>query len=536
MGQRPAAGAPPRYRAFISYSHTDSAFANWLHGQLERFRAPSPDAQGSVRLAPVFIDRAELAAGPDLSAQVREALSQSAALVVIASPAARTSRWVDQEIQLFRTLNPAAPILTALIAGSPDAAFPPALLQHGELDLEPLAADFRKQGDGKRLGLLKIAAGLARQPLDRLVQRDAQSRQRRVMAVTAGAVALSLVLAALLLLAQRARAEAEAQRADAEGMVEFMLTDLRDKLKGVGSLSTMDTVNQRALEYYARQDLAALPDTSLERRARLLQAMAEDNLRTAAGRDRARKEAFEASRVTGGLLERQPRAPERIFNHAQSEYLLGYIAFRTKSADGNRDLAAAKRHWGQYLNLANQLVTLAPGKPRWVRERGYAHGNLCAANLAAPARPQLARMHCTAAREIAEQLWQQQPSNFDNALDYANRLAWEADALTALEQFAPAIELRTKQRQIARALGRDHPKDARATEAEMLAGLGLAKLLGQAGRPDEARRVAREARDLADRLSRRDPANADWAGWRNSADMLIAAPVSPKPDPAGKRP
>lgn len=534
MDQRPADGASPHYRAFISYSHADTGFANWLHRQLEGFRVPGPDGVGTVRLAPVFIDRAELAAG-DLPAQVREALDRSAALVVVASPAARASRWVDQEIRLFRDLHPDRPVLVALREGEPDAAFPPALLHHNGKDHEPLAADFRKHADGKRLGLIKIVAGLTSQPLDRLVQRDAQSRQRRVMAVTAGAIAISLVLAALLFLALRARAEAQAQRADAEGMVEFMLTDLRDKLKGVGSLSTMDAVNQRALEYYARQDLTDLPDDSLERRARLLQVMAEDNLRTAAGRARARREALEAWRVTGGLLNRQPRVPERVFNHAQSEYLLGYIAFLTKDANGQRNLDLAKRHWGQYLALANQLVAAQPDSTRWQREQGYAQSNLCAANLAAPARAQVARTHCAAARQIAERLWRQAPTDLSNGLDYANRLGWEADALAALEQFAPAIALRRQQREITRALGRDHPKDARAIEAEMLADLGLAKLLGQAGQVEDARIAAREARDLADRLTRLDPANADWASWRKSAAALIDAPVPSGTRQAGAR-
>lgn len=534
MGHRPPDRGSPRYRAFMSYSHADSAFANWLHRKLEGFRAPLPGGGGgTARLAPIFIDRAELAAGPDLSAQVREALAQSAALIVIASPAAAASRWVAQEIALFRELHPAAPILTALVAGEPQAAFPAPLLRHGGQDFEPLAADFRKQQDGRRLGLLKIAAGLAGQPLDRLVQRDAQARQRRVMAVTAGAVTLSLVLAALLILAQRARAEAERQRADAEGMVEFMLTDLRDKLKGVGSLSTMDAVNQRALEYYAGQDLAALPDDSLERRARLLQAMAEDDLRGAAGRARARQEAQEAWRVTGGLLNRQPDQPDRIFNHAQSEYLLGYIAFRTKGPAGNRDLPTAKRHWGSYLDLANRLIAAEPANPKWQREQGFAHSNLCAVHLADPGNPQVALTHCTAAREIAQRLWRQDPSNFDIGLDYTNRLAWEADALTALARFAPAIELRRQQREIAETLARDNVRDARALEAEMLADLGLAKLLGQTGQNDAARRAAQAARDLANRLMQIDPGNADWASWRRTASDLIANPAPQKPPQAG---
>ena len=67
----------PHYRAFISYSHADSRLAARLHTALERSR----DATGA-RLAPIFIDRAELAAGPDLSAQVRAALAHSGALIV----------------------------------------------------------------------------------------------------------------------------------------------------------------------------------------------------------------------------------------------------------------------------------------------------------------------------------------------------------------------------------------------------------------------------------------------------------------------
>ena len=72
MGEDSAVRAPARYRAFISYSHADARFAAWLHRKLERWSLP-----GQPRLTPIFIDRAELAAGPDLSAQVRKALAGS---------------------------------------------------------------------------------------------------------------------------------------------------------------------------------------------------------------------------------------------------------------------------------------------------------------------------------------------------------------------------------------------------------------------------------------------------------------------------
>ncbi|MFN5903715.1 MAG: toll/interleukin-1 receptor domain-containing protein, partial [Novosphingobium sp.] len=141
------------YRAFVSYSHTDADFAVWLHRSIERFRLTPESGQGLVeRLVPVFIDRAELPAAPDLSAQVKQALADSAALIVVASPRARASRWVDQEITLFRTLHPDRPVLAALIDGDPETAFPAALSRHGEQQFEPLAADFRKGADGRQLG------------------------------------------------------------------------------------------------------------------------------------------------------------------------------------------------------------------------------------------------------------------------------------------------------------------------------------------------------------------------------------------------
>ena len=134
--------------------------------------------------------------------------------------------------------------------------FPPNLATGGA---EPLAADLRPHADGRRLGFLKLVAGLSGVGLDALVQRDAQRRLRRVTAVTAAALAAMLVMAVLTGLALSQRREAQRQRAEAEGLVEFMLTDLRDKLKGVGRLDVLPAVNERALTYYRKQDLASLP-------------------------------------------------------------------------------------------------------------------------------------------------------------------------------------------------------------------------------------------------------------------------------------
>ena len=87
-----------RYFAFLSYSHTDEAVADWLHSALEQFRVPASiigklTENGIVpkRLAPIFRDRHELAAAEDLGAEIRQALASSRFLVVLCSPAAARS-------------------------------------------------------------------------------------------------------------------------------------------------------------------------------------------------------------------------------------------------------------------------------------------------------------------------------------------------------------------------------------------------------------------------------------------------------------
>uniref|UniRef100_UPI0030DAE404 toll/interleukin-1 receptor domain-containing protein n=1 Tax=uncultured Maricaulis sp. TaxID=174710 RepID=UPI0030DAE404 len=120
--------AGTRYRAFISYSHRDQGFARWLHRQLETYVVPShlvgrEAAQGPVprRLTPIFRDREDLAAAGDLTASVRDALTHSDALIVVCSPAAAASRWVNEEIRAYRHLNPAGTVLAAVLNGNPVA-------------------------------------------------------------------------------------------------------------------------------------------------------------------------------------------------------------------------------------------------------------------------------------------------------------------------------------------------------------------------------------------------------------------------------
>ena len=212
-----------RYAAFISYSHANAEWAKWLHEKLEKFVLPekktktvkgakvavhvalrkksrtgkkkqrmldvlpverwkeslidfkddvvaevrgmlkrkSVAAEGR-RIYPVFRDQDELPTSADLSTAINDALRRSEFLLVICSPAAAQSRWVNEEVRLFKILGRESRILAMVVDGEPNASyenkggrteiecFPPALRYWVDKDgetteqrVEPLAADLR---------------------------------------------------------------------------------------------------------------------------------------------------------------------------------------------------------------------------------------------------------------------------------------------------------------------------------------------------------------------------------------------------------
>ena len=502
-----------RYTAFLSYSHKDAAAAGRLHRRLESYRMPkrlvgTDGARGPVpdRLAPIFRDREELPAATDLSETVRDALGQSGALIILCSPHAAESLWVAEEIETFRTLHTDRPILAAILDGDPPDCFPKALRAFGRDGTwhEPLATDLRPGRDGKQLGLLKLVAGITGVGLDALVQRDASRRVRRITTLSTVALVAMLIMAVLALIAFNAGREAERQRAEAEGLVEFMLTDLRAKLRGVGNTEIMIDVNRRALDLYGGQEaLSGLSPESLERRARILQAIGEDEKER--GHFTIALRAFrEAHRITGEQLARAPGDPERIFNHVQSEYWLASI----EEAQGN--YPAALTAYRRYLVEAQRMNRLRPNDPRFVGELAFAESNLGIVNQSGFQRYSEARRHFQNSLRLFMRLTQLQPANRTWRIEAADAHAWIADSWYFEGRYQEARAERLIERRMKQRLLDEDPSNRAYRYALVIATRALGRIDIDLREYDRALPLLEEAHAMMARLLVIDPDNVTW--------------------------
>ncbi|HYG30048.1 MAG TPA: toll/interleukin-1 receptor domain-containing protein [Allosphingosinicella sp.] len=519
-----------RYKAFLSYSHKDSAAAARIHRRLESYRLPKrlvgqDRGRGPVpqRLAPIFRDRDEMAASADLSETVRNALAESAALIVLCSPAAAQSLWVSEEIRIFRRLHPGAPVLGAIIAGEPPDCFPEPLLRTDREGLrhEPLAPDFRSGADGQRLALMKLVAGATGVGLDDLVQRDASRRIRRVTAVTAVAVAAMLIMATLTVFAFAARQEAERQRTEVEGMIEFMLTDLREMLKGVGRLDALAAVNERAFDYYGRYALSDLSEDSQQRRARALLAIGEDELLQSRF-DEAMRAFREAHPITASLLAAAPDDPARIYAHAQSEYWMG------RFYEVREQWAHAEAYYRRYAAAARQLIALAPHERSSIMEMGFGAMNLG-----------VVRLHGRGDANGAARLFGQAihwfgraaaapAGDIDALREQANAYASLALAHYRRDRFGPALDAYRRQHAIALRIHSVDPANRDDLFRLAIAERAVALLSIRQGSGATGRALLEAAYQRSGQLVALDPANLEWRLLKVSieCDVLTAAPGS----------
>jgi eukaryotic-like serine/threonine-protein kinase len=183
-------------------------FSSRMTSQPDLVGRETPVGPVPKSLRPIFRDREDFAAGHSLTQLTIAALEAAQFLIVICSPHAAQSKYVNEEVRRFKVLGRAEKVLALIVEGRPDdpvrECFPRALRHQVGSDGEitdaqehPIAADARPQGDGKQIALQKIVAGLLGVGLDEIVRRAERARKRRnrVWAALAGIFLLLAVAA-----------------------------------------------------------------------------------------------------------------------------------------------------------------------------------------------------------------------------------------------------------------------------------------------------------------------------------------------------
>jgi len=227
---QPEATAPSyTHDAFISYSRRNEEFAQALQRALENFKPPK-DLKAPQRYLDVFRDKDDFNAG-EYFENLEKNLKLSDKLIVICSPEARASDFVNDEIRRFAQIRGKDHIIPILLAGIPnneakpgqekEMAFPEALYEVMQMPLAVNYLNFDVNKDKITKGVFSDAwyttlANVYEISRSEVEQREKRRRVRRRKITVSVLTASVAVLSVLLVFTLISKREADTQRNRAE--------------------------------------------------------------------------------------------------------------------------------------------------------------------------------------------------------------------------------------------------------------------------------------------------------------------------------
>ncbi len=224
----------PKYDAFVSYSHhADGRLAPAIQNALQRLAKP----WNRRRALEVFRDDTSLSVSPHLWTSITQALDSSEWFVLMASPAAAASEWVNMEVEHWLAggdgrADRILPVVTGGVwewegTGFSDAttAVPPALRgvfteepRHLDLSWANQSVDLDLDNARFRQAIAQIAAPMHETTQDDLIGDDVRLHRRAVLIRRTATAALAIlfvgaVVAAAIAFRQQSIAEDNAAEA-----------------------------------------------------------------------------------------------------------------------------------------------------------------------------------------------------------------------------------------------------------------------------------------------------------------------------------
>jgi tetratricopeptide (TPR) repeat protein len=532
------------YDAFVSYSHAkDKPIAAALQSAIQRLGKP----WYRRRALRVFRDDTSLSATPTLWPSIEKALGNSRFLIVLASPEAAASPWVNKEISWWLDNKSTDTILIALTGGEltwgnavgdfvwrEDMPLPPVLT--GRFASEPKWVDLRAYRDGANPRDVRFieagadfAAAIHDMPKDDLLSQEVRQQKRAL--TLAWTAATSLLCLAILAgwqwkvaidnersaieqrniaeeqrqLAQAQRDRAERTLATATETANSLVVDLAREFRERAGVPRdfVRRILDRAL--VLQQQLAKAGESTPELRdseavtlgdlVEMLLALGD----TTAALDAARS----AQAITAELVAAEPDNTRRQSNLAAGHNQIGDVLMAT----GRREEALTE--YRRSLAVREKLAAADPANTEWQRDLVSSHLRIGDALFAAGRRNE-ALAEFRRALAIGQKLAATDPANASWHRDLAvsherigdvhfmaqqweDALAEYRQGLAIREKFAAAIPENTEWR---RALAVSYAK--------------IADVLKASDRLEEAMVEYRRGHSLVERLAANDAGNMQW--------------------------
>lgn len=202
-----------KYFAFISFQNADAREAVRLQHAIERYRLPAvlckQDPSVPRRIKPLYCYINDMHAGEELMQELKSRMEQSRYLIVVCSPHAVKSTYINSGIDYFISLGRRDSIIPIIVDGVPYSSdpatecFPEALRRHFPKHPDPLkdhsilGINTREAGVSRRKAydraMLMVVARMLQLDFDGLLLRDKQRRRKRT--IIASLVSLLIVAA-----------------------------------------------------------------------------------------------------------------------------------------------------------------------------------------------------------------------------------------------------------------------------------------------------------------------------------------------------
>jgi tetratricopeptide (TPR) repeat protein len=215
------------------------------------------------------------------------------------------------------------------------------------------------------------------------------------------------------------------------------------------------------------------------------------------------------------LVEREPDNGQRIFDHAQSVFWVGYIAYQRGNA------AVAEPAFQEYKRLAERLVARDPHDEDWQVELGYANSNL-GTLLYGQGRLDEAGEVFSSELLMSTELSNRAPENYKKQERTAQAHAWLADVLRAQGRFRDAAENRKAEIAIYQSALSRNPTNSDAKEAQAIGEHRIGVIEINQGHIDSAIGWFRRALDLNRELTQLDADNTRWKEIASSTYVSLA--------------